>query len=99
MNIFRPTSKSANRVIDIAARVILVIADIAIILLFYIFIGLSISLASEQEINILTGIILFLLATVIVGIAFSFLKPRIGSILLFIPVITLVIVILWFVVL
>jgi len=85
MNILHPTSQPVNRAIDIAARVVLVIADIAIVLLLASF-G-SLADGSGQGLNILTGIILFFLIVLILGIAFSFLRPRLGSLLLLIPII------------
>ena len=94
INIFHPTSKIAKWSIDILARVILVAADIAILLLFALFIGLS--GGNEEDLKIPSRILLFLLVSIILGIAFSFFKPRLGSLLLFIPVVALVIAGLWF---
>lgn len=81
MNILHPTSQRAKRAIDIAAIVVLAITNLAIII-FFLF-----SVRASEESKQIERAFFFLIGSLVLGVALSFFKPRLGGLILLIPII------------
>jgi len=81
VSLLHPTSQRAQRAINITTIAVLAAANIAIIVLF------SFAAGAADGSKQMENAFFFLVGSLIVGVALSFLKPRLGGLILLIPII------------